>query len=57
MSRASRILLTGALFHMKAPFFYPESDGAGGFDFTSQGRESHNGIELNARGRPQIGCD
>jgi len=46
-----RILMTGALFHMKAPFFYPESDGAGGFDFTSQGSESHNGIEFNVQGK------
>ncbi len=27
-----RILLTTAFFHMRAPFFYPESDGAGGFE-------------------------
>jgi len=47
----SRILLTAALFHMKAPFYYPESDGAGGFNFTPQGSETHNGIELNAQGK------
>ncbi len=46
-----RILLTTALFHMRAPFFYPESDGAGGLNFVSQGRETHNGIELNAEGK------
>src|ERR1700734_1190814 len=46
-----RILLTGALFHMRAPFFYPASDGAGGFTFVSQGRETHDGIELNAEGK------
>ncbi len=46
-----RILLTTALFHMRAPFFYPESDGAGGLVFVSQGRETHNGIELNAEGK------
>ena len=46
-----RILLTTAFFHMRAPFFYPESDGAGGFDFVSQGRETHNGVELNAEGK------
>ena len=46
-----RILLTGALFHMRAPFFYPESDRAGGFIFVSQGRETHDGIELNAEGK------
>jgi iron complex outermembrane recepter protein len=46
-----RILLTAALFHMRAPFFYPESDGAGGFNFVSQGRETHNGVELSAQGK------
>jgi iron complex outermembrane receptor protein len=46
-----RILLTCALFHMRAPFFYPESDGAGGFNFVSEGRENHNGVELSAQGR------
>jgi iron complex outermembrane receptor protein len=47
----NRILITGDYFHMRAPFFYPESDGAGGFIFISQGRETHNGVELNAEGR------
>ncbi len=46
-----RILLTTAFFHMRAPFFYPESDGAGGLIFVSQGRETHNGVELNAEGK------
>ncbi len=46
-----RILLTTAFFHMRAPFFYPESDGAGGLIFVSQGRETHNGVELNAQGK------
>jgi iron complex outermembrane receptor protein len=46
-----RILLTAAMFRMRAPFFYPESDGAGGFNFVSQGREAHDGIELNAEGK------
>jgi iron complex outermembrane receptor protein len=46
-----RILLTTAFFHMRAPFFYPKSDGAGGLIFVSQGRETHNGIELNAEGK------
>ena len=46
-----RILLTAALFHMRAPFFYPESDGEGGFNFVSQGRETHNGVELSAEGK------
>jgi iron complex outermembrane recepter protein len=47
----ARILLTTAFFHMKAPFFYPESDGAGGFIFESQGRETHNGVEASAAGK------
>jgi iron complex outermembrane recepter protein len=47
----SRILITGDYFHMRAPFFYPESDGNGGLIFVSQGRETHNGVELNAEGR------
>ena len=46
-----RILLTAAFFHMRAPFIYPESDGAGGFNFVSQGRETHNGVELSAEGK------
>jgi iron complex outermembrane receptor protein len=46
-----RILLTAALFRMRAPFFYPESDGAGGFNFVSQGRETHKGLELSAEGK------
>jgi len=58
------ILLSTALFHMRAPFFYPEylganapcypnsttSDGAP-LCFVSQGRETHDGIELNAEGK------
>jgi iron complex outermembrane receptor protein len=46
-----RILLTAALYRMRAPFFYPESDGAGGFNFVSQGRETHDGVELSAQGK------
>lgn len=46
-----RILLTTAFFHMRAPFFYPEGDGAGGLIFVSQGRETHNGVEFNAEGK------
>ena len=45
-----RILLTTALFHMRAPFFYPQPNG-GGFTFVSDGRETHDGIELNAQGK------
>jgi iron complex outermembrane receptor protein len=49
---AQRILLTAALFHMRAPFFYPKLvDDLDGQDFVSEGRETHNGVELNAQGK------
>jgi iron complex outermembrane receptor protein len=48
---SGRILLTAAFFHMRAPFFYPQSDGGGGFNFVSQGRETHNGVEFSAEGK------
>jgi iron complex outermembrane receptor protein len=65
---SQRILLTTALFHMRAPFFYPKIIQApdsfcsynfvtdspvapGDLCFESEGRETHNGIELNAQGR------
>jgi len=62
----SRILLTGAYFHMRAPFFYPKLItapdticGPDVFDptlpsqlcFESEGRETHNGVDLNAEGK------
>jgi iron complex outermembrane receptor protein len=47
-----RILLTAALFRMRAPFFYPKViDDLGNQSFVSQGRETHHGIELNAEGK------
>jgi iron complex outermembrane receptor protein len=56
-----RILLTTAFFRMRAPFFYPKtlqgpdgfcSDGNPGDQcFESDGRETHDGIELNAAGK------
>ena len=46
-----RILLTAALYRMRAPFFYPKDDGAGNLSFVSEGRETHDGIELNAEGK------
>jgi iron complex outermembrane recepter protein len=47
-----RILLSAALFHMRAPFFYPKGDDNGDdLTFVSEGRETHNGIELNAQGK------
>jgi len=45
-----RILLTTALFHMRAPFMYP-LPASGSFTFVSEGRETHNGIELNVEGK------
>ena len=56
-----RILLTTAFFHMRAPFFYPKTisepdafcptGAAGDQCFEQEGRETHNGIELNAEGK------
>jgi len=48
---AQRILLTGALFHLRAPFFYPMGNNDDELTFTSEGHETHDGIELNAQGR------
>ena len=47
-----RLLLTGALFRMRAPFFYPKgSDNGDDLTFVSEGHETHSGIELTAQGR------
>jgi iron complex outermembrane recepter protein len=47
-----RILLTAAFFHMRAPFFYPKVvDEAGDLEFVSEGRETHDGIEVSAEGK------
>ena len=49
---SQRILLTTAFFHMRAPFFYPMTiDDLGDQSFVSEGRETHDGIELNAEGK------
>jgi iron complex outermembrane receptor protein len=49
---SQRILLTTAFFHMRAPFFYPMTiDNLGDQSFVSEGRETHDGIELNAEGK------
>ncbi len=60
---SQRILLTTAFFRMRAPFFYPVNLGIGAdclgnqttpdtpLCFVSQGRETHDGIELNAEGK------
>jgi iron complex outermembrane receptor protein len=47
-----RILLTTAFFHMRTPFFYPKLiDDMGDQNFVSEGRETHDGIEVNAEGK------
>jgi iron complex outermembrane receptor protein len=59
-----RILLTAALFHMRAPFFYPkaiqapdsfcpsgEFNAPGDLCFESAGHETHDGVEMNAEGK------
>jgi iron complex outermembrane receptor protein len=59
----NRILLTAALYRMRAPFFYPraiqapdnfcaasEFYGPGDLCFEQQGRETHDGAEVNAQG-------
>ena len=46
------ILLTAAVYRMRAPFFYPKVvDSAGDIDFLSDGHETHRGLELNAQGK------
>jgi iron complex outermembrane receptor protein len=58
-----KILLTAALFRMRSPFFYPKDVGVGGnclgttttasapLCFLSEGRETHDGVEVNAAGK------
>jgi len=51
-SPGSRILLTAALFRMRAPFFYPKvTDNGADIDFVSDGHETHRGLELSAQGK------
>ena len=51
-SPGSRILLTAALFRMRAPFFYPKvTDDGADIDFLSDGHETHRGLELSAQGK------
>jgi len=59
--RAQDFLISADYFHMHAPFFYPkivagpegpcQSANAGDLCFEQEGRESHNGFEVNAEGR------
>jgi len=59
-----RLLLSADYFHMRAPFFYPkvisapdsfcttnEFYGPGDLCFESEGRETHDGVELSAEGK------
>jgi len=47
-----RILVTTALFRMRAPFFYPRGpDDSGNLTFVSEGHETHDGVEVNAEGK------
>jgi iron complex outermembrane receptor protein len=47
-----RILLTAAIYRMRAPFFYPKVlDTQGDIDFVSDGHETHRGLELTAQGK------
>lgn len=58
---AQRILLAADVFRMRAPFFYPKvlngpdvfcpSGYSGDLCFESEGRETHDGLELNAQGK------
>ncbi|MGA2051322.1 MAG: TonB-dependent siderophore receptor [Terracidiphilus sp.] len=60
----ARILLTTAFYRMRAPFFYPkviqapdsfctadEFYGPGDLCFEEEGRETHDGVEVNAEGK------
>lgn len=49
---ARRILLSTALFRMRAPFFYPKgNDNGDDLTFVSEGHETHSGIEAGAQGK------
>jgi iron complex outermembrane receptor protein len=62
-SPGQRILLSGDLFRMRAPFFYPDPLPLGAncsgvattatapLCFISEGHETHDGLELNAEGK------
>ncbi|KAA6455994.1 TonB-dependent siderophore receptor [Acidobacteria bacterium AB60] len=50
------VLVTGAYFRMRAPFFYPQGpDENDNFTFVSQGHETHDGVELSAQGKVASG--
>ncbi len=42
--------LTAAVFRMKKAYEYPQPDGAGGFKYVQQGKQTHTGLELGATG-------
>ena len=41
---------TAAVFRMKKAYEYPQPDGAGGFKYVQQGKQTHTGLELGASG-------
>jgi len=41
---------TAAIFRMKKAYEYPQPDGAGGFKYVQQGKQTHTGLELGASG-------
>jgi iron complex outermembrane receptor protein len=45
------LLLSAAIFRMRAPFFYPKPDDLGNVTFVSEGHETHRGLELTAQGK------
>ena len=46
------LLLSAAIYRMRAPFFYPKVvDPQNDIDFVSEGRETHRGLELSAQGK------
>jgi iron complex outermembrane receptor protein len=44
-----RLLLSAAVYRMRAPFFYPKPID-GGLEFVSEGRETHRGIDFSVQG-------
>lgn len=48
----NRILLSLAIYRMRAPFFYPKLiDAQNDIEFVSEGHETHRGLELSAQGK------
>ncbi|EJN06041.1 TonB-dependent siderophore receptor [Herbaspirillum sp. YR522] len=47
----SALSLTAALFRIRRAYEYQQPDGAGGYDYVQQGRQTNTGIELGADGK------